>query len=696
MNAPLVVAETVFPVPLEKGFDYAVPDALAPHLKPGHRVLAPFGSRRAEVGVVVRLHDGADADFPLHKLKPLTSLLDPEPALSAQDLELAAWMSRRYFCGKGEAVFGVLPVGKMRPPKRGAAPRVLRESPASYGAPKPAALTEDQTGVLARLLPPVREKRFEAFLLQGVNASGKTEVYLHLIEEALARGRTAILLVPEIGLTPQTEAHLMSRFKTGVAVWHSELSKGERWTLWEDARAGKVRVVIGPRSALFLPLRDLGLIVLDEEHDSSYKSDSAPHYHARDTALEKGRLHGCPVVLGSATPSMESFQGARDGRLVLLRMTRRVGDRPFPTVTVVDMRKEKGWYMSDSLTAAMKDRLDKGEQSLLFLNRRGFATQVLCPACGWEARCPHCQVSLVYHNPMDADRKLGKEKPGELPFEKGDESPPLRCHTCDHRQAFPARCPTCRGDVLKYRGRGTQRVEGDLSLLFPKARVLRWDRDTTQKKASHHRAFQAVRSESIDIVVGTQMIAQGLDFPRVTLGGVLDADRSLRFPDFRAGEHAFQLLSQVAGRVGRSDGSRGETPGEVILQTRHPEHYAVRAAASFDYDAFAESELAFRREMGYPPFTRLAAAVLRSKDPAKAETAAAALVDHLEAAGLPDGCQALGPAPAFHHHREGFSHWQVLLKTPPDAMDRALPFLRQRPPPPGVERTVDVDPEALA
>jgi primosomal protein N' (replication factor Y) len=367
-----------------------------------------------------------------------------------------------------------------------------------------------------------------------------------------------------------------------------------------------------------------------------------------------------------------------------------VGDRPFPKVTVVDMRKERGWYISDALARALKDRLAKGEQSLLFLNRRGFATQVVCPACGWEGRCPRCKVSLVYHK---YEAKDGDQDGLFAQADAGSMS--LRCHTCDHRQAFPERCPACNGDVIRHRGRGTQRVEEDLKQLFPAARLLRWDRDTTQRKAAHHRAFQAVRSESVDIVVGTQMIAQGLDFPRVTLGGVLDADRSLRFPDFRAGERAFRLLSQVAGRVGRSDGSRNESPGEVILQTRYPEHYAVKAAQAFDYDAFAEQELAFRREMEYPPFVRLASALVRSKDEAKAEKAAMAFVEHMES-GLPPGARVLGPAPAFHHHREGYVQWQVVLKAPGDAMPGLLALAKGYDVPGGAALTVDVDPEDLA
>jgi primosomal protein N' (replication factor Y) (superfamily II helicase) len=678
----LLIADVVFPIPLDKSFDYLVPETLAGTLRPGHRVFAPLGPRRTQVGVVTGVRALESGDRPPEKLKYLTSLMEASPALSVQDLALADWMAKRVFCSRGEAVFGVLPVGQRRPPKRTVAPRVLRDPTAPYGAPKPAALTEDQAAAMAALKPAVEAGGFAPFLLHGVNASGKTEVYIHLIESVLAAGRTALFLVPEIGLTPQTEGHLTARFKDGVGVWHSELSAGERWRLWEDVKAGRIRVVLGPRSALFLPLTPLGLIVVDEEHDPSYKSDAAPHFHARDTAVEKARLHGCPVILGSATPSMESLQAARQGTLTLVRMGRRVHDRPFPQVTIVDMKKDKGWYMSDILVNALRDRLAKKEQTLLFLNRRGYATQMFCKACEWEARCPHCQVSLVYHQ---------KNADGELPLAPGAAGT-LRCHTCDHRQDVPARCPECRGEMVAYRGRGTQRVEGDLKLLFPEARLLRWDRDTTQKKAAHQRAFQAVRAQGeIDIIIGTQMIAQGLDFPRVTLGGILDADRSLRFPDFRAGERTFHLLSQMAGRVGR-----GETPGDVVLQTRHPEHYAVAAARTFDYDAFAESELAFRREMGYPPFVRLASVLLRGKNDARVEKAAADMISLLDRSPLPPGCQALGPAPAFHHHREGFAQWQILLKAAGDGLGSLISLVKGYDLPSGVSFTVDADPEDLA
>jgi len=685
----MLLAEIVFPIHPDKSFDYAVPDALADRIGPGHRVLAPLGGRRTEVGVALRLHDGKGSAFPPEKLKSLAALLDPEPALSTGDLALADWMARRTFCSRGEAVFGVLPVGRMRPPRRPTAPRILRESSVAYGAPRPTALTEDQTASLERIAPAVRTGGFAPFLLQGVNASGKTEVYLRLIETALEAGRTAILLVPEIGLTPQAEAHLSARFGTGVAVWHSALSAGERWRIWEGVRAGSVRVVAGPRSALFLPMPRLGLIVVDEEHDPSYKSDSVPHYNARDAALEKARIFGCPVVLGSATPSLESFQAARDGRLALVRMAGRVAGWPYPKVVVVDMRKEKGWYVSDALVNALRDRLAKGEQSLLLLNRRGFATQVLCKTCGWEARCPHCQVSLVYHKYEKRDPVQGELLNAATPSTKL-AVPQLRCHLCEHRSEAPSRCPTCRGEVIVFRGQGTQRVESDLRQLFPAARILRWDRDATQGRTAHDRAFRSVRAREVDIIVGTKMIALGLDFPGVTLGGILDADAILRFPDFRSGERTFQLLSQMAGRVGR-----GDAPGEVLLQTRHPDHGAVRAAETFDYETFAEEELVFRREMGYPPAARLVSLLLRSKDAAKVEQAADGLVRSLEGA-VPSDVNVLGPAPAFHHHREGFVQWQVILKATGDGLAAAVPLAKRYDLPSGVSLTTDADPEDLA
>jgi primosomal protein N' (replication factor Y) len=657
-----LVAEVVFPRPLPHGYDYAVPEAFAGALSVGQRVWAPLGKKPREIGVVVNLRE-SDADAPV-PLKPLLGPVEPEVSVDDRDLKLARWIAERTGATPGEAVFGVLPLGKKPPPKRRLTPK-----PAPVVPPEPPLTpTPDQAAAIEALTSAVDRGAPAAFLLWGVAASGKTEVYLRAAEAALARGRSVIYLVPEIGLTPQVERLVRARFGAQVAVWHSDVPDGERWRIWRDAREGVCRVLVGARSALFVPLWDLGLIIVDEEHDASYKQDGPPHHNARDAALEKARLHGAVAVLGSATPSLETHARVDAGELRLLSLSRRAAEGSPPTVRIVDLRRS-GWYLSDDLVNAIRERLERREQSLLLLNRRGWATYIHCGACGWVARCPLCATALVHHRPLGGTEEL-------------------RCHTCEHRAAPPRLCPSCRQPTVKDSGRGTQRLAGDLALLFPAARILRWDRDTTAKRGGHREAFDAVRSDAVDIVVGTQMIAQGLDFPRMTLVGVVDADRPLRLPDFRAGERAYQLLAQVAGRAGRAD-----RPGEVILQTRNPEHPALRAAGGLDYRAFVESELAARREMNYPPFRRLALLTVRARQGPAAEKGAEALRTHLESITWPPSVQFLGPAPGFQPQPHGWHQWRILAKASAEDMPAVLAALRERPALGSARLVIDADPE---
>ncbi|MBL0058635.1 MAG: primosomal protein N' [Elusimicrobia bacterium] len=660
------LAEVAFPIPLRRVFDYRVPPDLDGALRPGHRVWAPFGRRAGQMGIVLRRHEPEAGGLPAAKMKPLEGLVEPDPALDDRDLALAHWMADRYSCSLGEALFTVCPLGRRRPPKRPPAERHrIQESP---GLHQP---TEEQAAALARLLPALAGGEHRRFLLQGVSASGKTEVYRRVLSASLDGGRGALLLVPEIGLTPQMEDQLRGWFGDALEIWHSEMANGERWRVWRRAREGRARVIVGPRSALFLPVSPLGVIIVDEEHDPSYKQDNAPHYHARDAAEEKARLHGALLILGSATPSLETDTRARAGDIERILLSRRVKNRPFPVVRRVDMKKE-GWYLSDTLVAALRERLERGEQSLLFLNRRGYSTHVECAACGWESRCPQCAVSLVLHR-------------------AGTAGPSLRCHTCQVVQPLPEHCPTCGGAVLTPSGRGTQRVAADIATLFPAARCLRWDRDAVAARHGHERVYRDVLEGRVDIIIGTQMIAQGHDFPNVTLVGVLDADRSLSFPDFRAAERTFQLLMQVAGRAGRAG-----RPGEVVIQTRHPDHYALRAVAERDFDAFAKEEIEYRREASYPPFTRMAHAVVRARTESGAEEGAEALVHWLEAGPPPKGSMILGPAPAFHRKKAGWEQWQVVLKTPADRLAPLLSRVNAFVPPAGTSVALDVDPEGMA
>ncbi len=671
-------AEVVFAIPVSRGFDYAVPQNLAPMIQPGQRVLAPFGKKGMQIGMVLRVYHKFEGSFPVSALKPIAKIIDQDPVVSQRDFDLAQWISKRYFCSFGEAVFTVLPVGKQLPPKRD---KVVPPPPPPAAPPDELILTPDQTSACHKILPAVSQGVYHAFLLQGPAAAGKTEVYARAISETLKHSRSAVFLVPEICLTPQMQNVLKSRFGEFVEVWHSQISRNARWRIWQKTLKGECRVLLGPRSAVFAPMPHLGLIVVDEEHDTSYKQDSTPHYHTRALAMEKAKSHNAVVIFGSATPSMEIYKKALDGELTLVEMKQRVLNQVFPRLTLVDMRENKGWYMSDKMVQSLKEGLEKEEQSIIFLNRRGFATYLLCQECGWEARCPKCEVSLVYHKKDNSYDSQEKKQP---------EKDLLRCHYCSYKRKLPDKCPSCQKPTIKIRGLGTQKIFSDMSLLFPKARLLRWDRDTTQSRHAHHQAYDSVKSESVDIVIGTQMIAQGMDFPCVTLVNVIDADRTLRFPDFRAGERTFQLITQVSGRAGRA-----HIPGSVLIQTRNPGHYALQAAVSCDYQSFAEQELSFRKEMDYPPFVRMIHVLLRSRKPETAEKAGEELMTWLENHSLPDAVSLLGPAPSFYKQRKGFIQWQVIIKTPDRHLEKILHTLHQYHPPKYMRLAVDVDPEEM-
>lgn len=480
-------------------------------------------------------------------------------------------------------------------------------------------LMPEQIAAVATISETLDSRSHRVLLLHGVTGSGKTEVYLRAIAHARRMGRKSLVLVPEIALTAQVVDQFRSRIGDRVAVLHSGLSNGERRDEWERIGAGDADVVVGARSAVFAPLSDIGLIIVDEEHESSYKQDSpAPRYHARDVAVERGRRDGAAVVLGSATPSVESYHLAREGAYGLIRMEQRALSRPLPTVEVVDLRrvwKEQGpCLFSPELTAGIDAVLASGNQAILFLNRRGFAMFLLCRDCGFSTRCPHCEVSLTFH--------------------KGGAR--VECHHCGYSAPAPDVCPSCGGDRLRPFGIGTERVEDELAQRFPSARLLRMDRDTTSRKDAHLGMVRAFRNREADILIGTQMVAKGLDFPSVSLVGVVSADTALNIPDFRASERAFQLLTQVAGRAGR-----GDVPGKVIVQTFNPAHESVVAAASQDYVAFFDREIVFREELSYPPFRHLVNIVATDDDPGGADLRLRKLADALGSDGSWD---LLGPA----------------------------------------------------
>jgi len=492
------------------------------------------------------------------------------------------------------------------------AARQMRRDPMANRAvlpTQPLQLMPEQAAALEQVRTLCDASAPRPLLLLGVTNSGKTEVYLQGIAHVLAQGRGAIVLVPEIALTPQTVQRFAGRFGPQVAVLHSALSDGERYDEWHRIRTGEARVVVGPRSAVFAPVTRLGLIVVDEEHEPSYKQDEAPRYNARDVAVMRGHIEHCAVILGSATPAMETWHNAQRGKYRLAKMDCRVDNRPRPSVRVVDMRIEMAkaghvQVFSSVLLDAIKDRLSQGEQVILFLNRRGYATSLICPKCGFVATCEDCNMAFTYHQ---ADTCL-------------------RCHTCGAFQLVPPVCPGCGDPAFRYAGFGTQRVEAILHKCFPQARVARMDADVTARKHSHDEILGAFRTGRTDILIGTQMIAKGLHFPSVTLVGVLAADMSLHMPDFRAGERTFQLLAQVSGRAGR-----GDIPGEVIVQTYTPGHPAVVAAETADFEKFAATEMADRRSGGFPPFTRVICLTLRGASEEKVAFVAGQFSERLKA-----------------------------------------------------------------
>ena len=508
-------------------------------------------------------------------------------------------------------------------------------------------LNDEQQAAYEAIIGPLEAGAFQTYLLRGITGSGKTEVYLQAIERVLALGRDAIVLVPEISLTPQTVGRFVARFEHDIAVLHSGLSLGERYDEWRRAQRGEVRIVVGARSAIFAPLPNLGMIIVDEEHDSSYKQGESPRYHARDVAIMRARNNNAVCVLGSATPSVESYYNSEIGKSVRLDLNRRATSSALPEVKVLDMRIEAkenaGQVMlSRTLEDAVNARVEKGEQVILLLNRRGFAPFVLCPMCGWVAECEDCNVSLTYHST------------GAM----------LRCHYCNASHPKPEICGKCHFNPLIYLGAGTQKVEDYLMHAFPKARVARMDADTTSGKGGHAKILGRFANGEIDILIGTQMLAKGHDFPAVTLVGVVNADTGLAMPDFRAAEQSFQLLTQVAGRAGR-----GAQAGEVFIQTFRPNHYAVRAAAGHDYHGFFAQEIAHRESAQYPPFRRLVNFSIESEDNELAERGMLALhriVRELVRDGDFRGMELMGPAPAAVKKVKKHYRWHlgVLSRSP--------------------------------
>jgi primosomal protein N' (replication factor Y) len=690
--------------PMPEPLTYAIPEALRGTIAPGVLVHVPFGSTK-EVGIVTAVHTARpDGDF---KLRNIEGIASPGYTLSEELRELAGWISEYYFCPPGEALSTASFLGFSDTPlalrtiyrlaenwrelellaksytivaeaeerlvgqvfeSRAALARALgkgtsaverliglgvfvaeTEQPRSaYSSPATQLdLMPEQVAALEPILDAVRAPKFQSFLLFGVTGSGKTEVYLQAIAEAMARGGTALCLVPEIGLTPQTVGRFEARFAQPVGVFHSQLTRREKRVLYEHIIAGRIRLVIGARSAVFAPLPNLGIIVVDEEHETSYKQGESPRYHARDVALVRAQRLGIPVVMGSATPSMESFENCRRGKGTLLELKERAGGGVLPPVHVVDLAKAVrvnpgAGLISTELRDAIALRLERGEQSLLLLNRRGFSNFLFCPSCKWVARCEEDDVSLTVHRRRSPTGEVDEQL--DLLRVLSDPSKGmLRCHFCSHSEPIPAICPGCQKEGLMAVGSGTQRIEEELTASFPAARVLRMDLDTIGGRQGFLRAWNEMVSGEAQIILGTQMIAKGLHLEGVTLVGAVLADVGLFLPDFRSEERTFFLLSQVAGRSGRSQ------PGEVIFQTFLPNHTAVQFATKHDYPGFFEHEMKRRRAWRFPPVAKLVALTISDEDQSRArETAVllAGILRRLVMGGGYTGAAIRGPLPA--------------------------------------------------
>jgi len=700
--------EVVLPVPLRRAFTYSIPKEMQDVIKIGTRLKLPFG-RRNIVGYAVGLHVELPADVEIDesKIKNVIDIMDVEPLITQEILKLTQWTADYYASFWGEMLKASLPAGlnseKVRSKRRkavrllstvpddnkpmteqqewiinllssnggtmlfteiieeadvGASPintlakrgmvevfiQDVRRDPLA-GAEFPGrddfTLTDKQQTALDQITSALKKDgEFKAFLLHGVTGSGKTEVYIRAIQIALKTGRSALMLVPEISLTPVFSRRLRTVFGSDVAILHSNLSQGERFDEWTRIRRGDARVAIGTRSAVFAPLENIGLVIVDEEHDSSYRQHESPFYNARDVAVMRSHFAGAVVVLGSATPAMESFYNTQNGKYTYLQLPDRIGDLGLADAQLIDMREVfklagKDVALSPELLQAIKETHEKGEQVIILLNRRGFSQFVLCRTCGESMKCKNCDITLTFHR---RDNKLV-------------------CHYCNYREKVPKVCPDCQSEYLYFVGEGTENIADQLEKKFPAMRIARVDRDTMSHKGEIDDVLLKFASGGIDMLVGTQMIAKGHDFPNVTLVGVISVDIGLGLPDLRSAERTFQLITQVAGRSGR-----GDKIGRVLIQTYYPEHYALRHAKEQDYDGFYKQEIKFRERLAYPPFFVLASIMIKHRDLAYASKNANILRRSLDAANTAKNARILGPAPATISRLKNEYRLQIIIK----------------------------------
>ncbi|HWQ77435.1 MAG TPA: primosomal protein N', partial [Anaerovoracaceae bacterium] len=607
-------------------------------VKVGDKVSVPFAKGdRLRDAYVFRA-----ADQPPEEIKGLRGIkaiagIDPDISLSGEAVATCVWMKRQYLCRYIDAVKCFTPAGT--PSKSGKIRTPYQD--AEFETYEAKQMTGEQRNAVGMILPSIKERVHKVFLIHGVTSSGKTEIYMQIISECVLQGRTAIMLVPEISLTPQTIERFMGRFGAEqIAVLHSKLSQGERYDEWMRIRKGGVKIVIGARSAVFAPLSDIGAIVLDEEHESTYKSDMSPMYDAIEVAIKRARKHKATVLLGSATPSLVSSYKAETGEYSKITLKERFNKTPLPDVRIVDMREElrngNKSIFSIPLYREMKRNLEEKRQVILFLNRRGYSTFVSCRSCGYVMRCKECGISLTYHKSINE----------------------AICHFCGRGEKVPDLCPVCGSKYIRHFGTGTEKVEEAAKEIFPEYTVDRLDLDTVSKKGSIDRILNSFRKGKTDILIGTQLVAKGLDFSNVGLVGIVAADISLNIPDFRSAERTFQLVTQAAGRAGR-----GDMPGKVLIQSYNPEHYSIIAASEHDYESFYRAELAIRKQIGYPPYSDLIRIVLSSEDEQEACGMCGQVAeDFIRRAGKDEERYVFGPRAAPMNKVKGLYRWQLVIK----------------------------------
>ncbi len=622
------LVEVALNLPIKQKFSYTF-TGFEKNVKIGKRVLVPFGKKRRIIGCIVGITEKNNQKI---TYKNILKVLDEETVLTPEILVLTRWMAEYYQSSWGQAI-------------------ALATSSAFYSkttlfSPPPQLIMEkilflpptaEQEKAIAEIHSLIESGKKETVLLEGVTASGKTEVYFRAISHILKKKRQVIYLVPEISLIPQTSLWLKERFGKQIAILHSQLSNRERHHRWQEIRKGKVDIVLGPRSAIFAPLSRLGLIIIDEEFETSYKEDREPKYHAREVARKRAELSSSLLILGTATPSLESYYRAKTGEYKLIKLTERVGKRALPEIHILDMRNRyqsgKPAIFSKELRYLMEEKLLKGEQIILFLNRKGYHTTLLCRKCGFILKCPHCSLPLTYYRSRKA----------------------LYCHYCNFHQKVPAHCPVC-GSKISFLGLGTERVEKELKRLFPDIGIKRLDADTIKKEKSLRNLLTNFAQGKIKILLGTQLLAKGHHFPNVTLIGVINADTSLNLADFRAAERTFQLLFQVAGRAGR-----GEIPGEVIIQTYLPEHYAIKALKEKNFSLFYEKEMALRKELGYPPYSHFVNIRVKERKEERAKKNIQNIFERLNSR-KDEGMDILGPAPCSHAKIRNYFRYHLILK----------------------------------